>query len=134
MLTSDHLVINQVYTREQLRNLFSIRDATINNGVFKPKEHNSIWLFITEQKPKDRVQYRDTLIGDALIWESQPSGRYDQIIIEHGERGLELLVFYRKKKYEFPKAGFRYLGPFRYVSHSDEVPRRFVFKRVTGDT
>jgi hypothetical protein len=54
------------------------------------------------------------------------------LIIEHAQRGLELLVFYRPSRYVFPGAGFRYEGPFRYESHEGSGPTSFVLRRVAS--
>lgn len=131
--TSDHLVVDQIYTREDLRQQFGITDATLNTGVFRPKETTSIWLFITEEKTSDRTQYHDRLDGDFLYWQGQTSGRTDQLIIGHERSGLEILVFLRNRKYEFPGAGFRYIGAFNYLSHSGGGPTDFVLRRVVSD-
>lgn len=131
-LTSERLTSGTVYTRDDLRSLFGITDATLNTGVFRPKGTSSVWLFITEEKTADRTQYRDRLDGETLYWQGQTSGRTDALVIDHQARGLELLVFFRKRKYEHPGAGFRYLGPFVYVSHSGGGPASFVLKRQPG--
>jgi putative restriction endonuclease len=123
--TSDKLTPDTVYTREDLRSRFGITDATLNTGVFRPKGTSSVWLFITEEKTSDRTQYRDHLDGDTLHWQGQTSGRTDSLIIDHQARGLELLVFFRKRKYEYPGAGFRYVGSFVYTSHSGSGPTSF---------
>lgn len=119
----------RVYTRVELKRVFSINDATINNGVFPLKKHHQIWLFVTERKPADRVPYRDELAGDELRWQGQTSGRTDALIINHMRDGNDIVVFYRKAKYEFPLAGFRYEGCFEYVSHSGSPPTNFLLKR-----
>jgi hypothetical protein len=130
--TSNHLEIDAIYTRDDLRGLFGVTDATLNTGVFQPKGTSSVWLFITEEKTADRTQYRDRLDGDVLYWQGQTRGRTDPLIIQHAARGLELLVFMRNRKYEHPGAGFRYLGPFTYVRHSGGNPTDFVLQRVTA--
>lgn len=59
--------------------------------------------------------------------------RHRSLIIGHGDRGLELLVFYRRRKDEFPDYAFRYLGPFEYssrVTPPGEGPTRFVLGRL----
>ena len=112
--------------------MFDISDATINTGVFRPKRHASVWLFVTGEKPSDRIQYTDLLEGDTLHWDGQTSGRTDHMIIEHRERGLELLLFYRKTKTEHPGAGFRYEGPFKYIAHTGTHPTHFTLRRVSG--
>lgn len=128
-LTSDQLTLEKIYTRDDLRNLFSITDATLNTGIFSPKGTSSVWLFITEEKTADRTPYRDQLQGDVLYWQGQISSRKDPLIINHQTRGRELLVFFRKKQSEYPGFGFRYLGPFVYLSHEGNKPTNFVLQR-----
>ena len=128
MITSERLTPGEVYTRAQLKELFQITDATINTGVFRPKGTSSVWLFVTEKKTSDRTPYRDHLEGETLHWQGQTSGRTDAWIIDHRASELELLVFFRKQKYEHSGAGFRYLGPFAYVSHSGANPISFVLR------
>ena len=48
MLTSEHLVVGNIYSRNELKAKFEIKDSTINTGIFRPKCHDSIWLFMTE--------------------------------------------------------------------------------------
>jgi hypothetical protein len=74
-LTSAVLREGQVYTREELKRRFDITDATVNNGVFQPIGHDSIWLFVTQDKTTDRTQYVDQLDGDTLHWDGQVAGR-----------------------------------------------------------
>lgn len=130
MQTSVHLRIGDVYTRSMLCEKFGIKDATINTGIFRPAGHMSVWLFVTENKTPDRTPYVDHLVGDILKWDGQTSGRKDDLIINHSEQGLELILFYRKEKYEFPGAAFKYEGPFEYVSHQGMKPTHFMLKRV----
>lgn len=131
--TSDMLTPGGIYSRAQLREMFNISDATINTGVFRPKEHDSVWLFVTERKTPDRTQYEDVLDHDTLYWQGQTSGRTDGLIREHHLRGLELLLFYRHAKYEHPGAAFRYEGPFSCVSDEGKNPASFVLKREHAD-
>lgn len=130
MKTSDFLTPGELYTREELRTKFGIVDGNIFTGVFRPKGHDSIWLFVTEHKTPDMPQYQDLLDGNILYWDGQKSGRTDDWIINHKELGLELVVFYRKRRYEHPGAAFRYEGVFEYVSHYGTNPTHFVLQRV----
>lgn len=130
--TSAKLALGEVYTRDELKLIFGIRDATIYNGVYRPRDTCSIWLFVTRRKTADRTPYDDSLEGDVLRWQGQMRGRTDRIIVEHEARGLELLVFYRDRKYEHAGAGFRYEGAFRYRSHEGAAPTGFVFERLWG--
>jgi putative restriction endonuclease len=130
---SELLEIGSVYTREQLKGILDSQDATINTGVFRPAGFESVLLFVTEKKTTDRVQYVDKLEGDILHWQGQNAGRTDSLIVEHRARGLELLLFYRSKKYEYSGAGFRYEGPFDYVSRRGALPASFTLQRA-GET
>ena len=129
-LASKRLTPGEIYSRASLRSLFDISDATINNGVFPLRGSASIWLFVTEKKTGDRTPYLDLLEGDTLRWQGQMAGGTDGRIINHQARGQELLVFYRKSKKEHREYGFRYEGPFVYISHSGERPTNFVLSRA----
>lgn len=130
MKTSEQLRRGTVYTRAELREQFRITDSTINNGVFRPKGHDSVWLFVTGRKEADMTEYDDSLDGDVLRWDGQMSGRTDRVIMEHERLGLELLVFYRESKREHPGGGFRYEGTFNYLSHAGGSPTHFRLGRL----
>ena len=135
MFASELLTEGQIYTRAELRERFAIGDnPNLENGVFQPRGYDSVWLFVTETKTPDRTQYVDLLEGDTLYWDGQQQGGTDSKIIEHEQRALELLVFYRKTKNEYGRAGvpygFRYEGLFHYVSHAGQHPTHFKLERV----
>jgi len=130
MKSSSKLVTGRVYTRAELREIFGISDATINNGIFRPKGHSSVWLFVTEEKTSDRTQYHDRLQGNQLTMQGQTMGRTDHLISGHSGRGDELLLFHRKSKFEHPGAGFVYEGEFQYVGHQGAQPTTFQLERV----
>lgn len=136
MRTSDMLHVGEVYTREWLANRFQIQDRTLNTGVFRPKGHSSVWLFVTETKTVDRTPYQDRLDGTRLYWQGQTTGRTDRMIVDHAADGFELVVFHRMRKYEHgPGAGFRFEGPFQYLQHHGSRPASFVLERLnTADT
>lgn len=125
MRTSEHLTPGQTYSRKQLMEAFKIGDSTINNGIFRPAGHDSVWIFITQNKTADRTQYVDVYSGDVLNFEGQTTGRTDDLIREHRERGLELLLFFRRKKDERPDYSFCFEGVFEYVSSESGPPTRF---------
>lgn len=127
--TLSQLKVGTVYSRKDLREQFGITDATINNGVFEPHGHDSIWLFITESKTSDRTQYIDLLDGDTLSFDGQTEGRTDPALINHEADGRKVLLFYRKRKDEFPGYGFRFEGAFAYVKHDGHRPTHFTFSR-----
>lgn len=130
MLLSSQLTEGHIYTRAELSEMLGTRDATINTGIFQPKYYDSVLLFITEKKPMDRTQYVDRFEGDTLYWQGQIAGRKDTLIISHERQRIEILVFYRSAKKEYPGSGFRYEGRFRYHSHSSGQPTDFILKRV----
>lgn len=127
--TSKQLIPEKIYTRDDLKKIFEIRDSTINTGIFRPKGTSSVWLFITDKKTSDRTPYINRLAGNILYCQGQKLGRKDGMIIDHEARGLELLVFFRKSKDEYSGAGFRYLGPFIYLKHEGRKPTSFVLGR-----
>ena len=131
MQSSRDLVVGHVYTRAELKALFGIADASINNGIFRPKGHDSIWLFVTKDKASDRTQYHDLLDGDTLTMEGQTSGRTDHWLSDHVSMGHELLLFYRESKVQYPGAGFVYEGVFDYQGHAGSQPATFTLKRHT---
>lgn len=128
-LASDQLVQQQPYTRDQLRQLFGITEATINAGVFRPSGYNSIWLFVTARAGSNSVPQSRLIDDNTLAWSGPLAGRTDQLIITHELRGLELLVFYRDSHVQYPDAGFCYLGRFEYQSHSGSRPALFTLTR-----
>ncbi|MFK3773385.1 HNH endonuclease [Pseudomonas sp. NPDC089406] len=129
ILASNQLKPGMVYTRNDLSTLFDIKDATLKNGIFHPKGFDSVWLFITEHKTSDRTQYTDSLSDNTLHMQGQRLGRTDNLILDHRQLGLELLLFYRRRKYEHPHAGFRYEGTFDYQSHFGSLPTSFTLTR-----
>jgi hypothetical protein len=133
MKSSDYLEKSSTYSRKELQQLFRITDATINTGVFQPKGHSSIWLFVTKNKTPDRTAYNDDFDGQILNFEGQLEGRTDNKIINHLSDGNELLVFYRDRKNEYSNYAFKYLGKFLYVSHSGDKPKRFVLYSTYSD-
>ena len=130
MRTSDLLKQGSIYTRNQLKDRFNINDATINNGIFKPPSHDSIWLFVTEEKSSDMTQFDDHLEGDTLHWQGQLSGVRDSMIIDHVKNGLEVVVFYRPHRKAYDDYGFRFEGPFEYHGHSGSQPTNFTLRRA----
>ncbi|WP_062400541.1 hypothetical protein [Methanogenium cariaci] len=97
MNTSESLNLFSLYSRNDLKKLFQIKDATINNGIFKPKGHSSVWLFVTKNKTLDHTDYYDDLDGSKLTFEGQTAGRTDQMILDHEIDGNEIILFYREK-------------------------------------
>lgn len=126
---SDKLVPGEIYSRASLRSIFRTKDATLNTGVFKPKNYSSIWLFVTRKKATNQPKYVDHLVGDTLHWQGQASGKSDSLIVEHKQRELELLLFYRDESKQFPDSGFRYEGRFEYVEHKAGRPTSFILRR-----
>jgi hypothetical protein len=127
--SSKFLRVGELYSRDDLRRAFRIHDATLNNGIFRPKGHSSVWLFVTERKTPDRTPYKDRLNGHDLYMDGQTRGRTDNFVVEHRERGLELLLFYREEKSQYPRAAFRFEGAFEYVAHSGAKPAQFHLTR-----
>jgi hypothetical protein len=122
---SEKLKVGEIYSRKSLREIFPTSDATLNTGVFKPKNYSSVWLFVTRKKAANQPKYVDYLAGTKLHWQGQTSGKSDQMIIEHKKRDLELLLFYREEPTQYSDSAFRYLGPVEYASHNPGHPSSF---------
>jgi Domain of unknown function (DUF3427) len=128
---SEKLKVGEIYSRKSLREIFPTSDATLNTGVFKPKNYFSVWLFVTRKKAPNQPKYVDYLSGKTLHWQGQTSGKSDQMIIEHKNRDLELLLFYREEPKQYANSGFRYLGSVEYMSHNPGHPSSFKL-RIKG--
>lgn len=130
MQTSNNLELAKTYSRKELQRQFEINDATLFTGIFQPKGHSSIWLFVTKHKTPDRIDYYDDFDGQVLLFEGQRTGKTDGKIINHIADGNELLVFYRRKKDEHTGYAFKYLGRFEYVSHIGNGPKHFLLQAL----
>lgn len=130
MVTVDGFELLGRYSRKELKEQFGISDATIFTGIFQPKGYSSIWLFVTEEKTADRTAYNDFFDGQTLNFEGQLSGRTDNKIINYITDGNDLLVFFRKKKDQYPNYAFVFLGRFQYVNHEGNNPKRFVLQSL----
>jgi hypothetical protein len=125
---SEKLKIGEIYSRKSLREIFHITDATLNTGVFKPKNLSSVWLFVTRKKAANQPKYVDSLSGNTLHWQGQASGKSDLMIIEHESHNFELLLFYRDEQKQYADSGFRYLGEVEYVAHKAGHPTSFTLR------
>jgi hypothetical protein len=127
MFASELLSVGSVYNRQRLREMF---DITLNTGIFQPNGYDSVWLFVTENTKPEAEGYRNFLDGNVLDWDGQLGGRKDGVIASHVQRGLELLLFYRKKRTEFPDAGFKYFGRVEYMGHTGSRPAHFRLRLI----
>lgn len=108
-----------VYSREELRDRFHLTDAIISEGVFKPSDARSVWLFVTAENAMGASRVGGFFDGQVLLFEKPARGKGGSLILNHGRDGNEIIVFYRKKKREFANYGFRYLGRFGLSHPSD---------------
>ncbi|HLZ68882.1 MAG TPA: hypothetical protein VKV26_03130 [Dehalococcoidia bacterium] len=128
MRVSELLTVGEAYDRRQLQGLLNTKDATINTGVFHPKGYDTILLFVTENTSADGAEHHNLLRGRTLEWDGQTSGRSDDWIIHHTDRGWELLLFYRERKRSYADAGFRYEGQLAYEGHVGAEPAHFTLR------
>jgi len=125
MKTSEYLELGRKYTRSQLKKSFDIEDETIKTGIFKPKGHSSIWLFITKGS---HPEYDDDIIGAQLKFSGQVAHKSDNSIIQHYDKDLELIVFYR----DVSHGPFTYCGRAQYVAHEERTrkPTQFTGRLI----
>lgn len=126
MKTSEHLQVGEIYTRKQLKEMFQITDNTLDNGIFAPAGHDSIWLLLTEENP----EFKNTYEQGILEFSGQPLGRTNKRIIYHKQNGLEVLLFFRQSNKQYANSGFLYCGLVEYISHEGEKPARFLLESV----
>jgi hypothetical protein len=69
---SEKLKVGEIYSRKSWKELFPTKDATINTGVFKPKNYSSVWFFVTRKKAANQPKYVDNLVGSTLIGRDRP--------------------------------------------------------------
>lgn len=134
MRTSEHLKLGGLYTRKQLQEMFDIKDASIRNGIFRPKGHSSVWIFLTSEKRADRIQYIDRIDGDFVYFDGQLKSTTDRLIICSKDVGNELLLFHRQSVYDYGQrlgGAFRYYGPIEYISHEGSGPTHFKARFTT---
>ena len=129
--------IGRRYSRKEISILLSTNDSNINNGVFKPKDRKFAIIFVTENKTKDRTQYKDMLEGDILEWDGQLKGHTDNLVINHVGLGLDLILMYRISRNEKPNHSFVCLGRLAYLNHEGSNPTHFYLRlldeNVLGD-
>ncbi len=131
--TSTRLAPKEIYSRAALAKFFGISaGGSLSTGVFRPDKtrYKSVWLFVTEEKSAEMTQYVDRLDGNILHWQGQEQQYTDQLVITHEQQGLELLVFLRKHKRQYPHGAFVYEGAFEYVTHDKaSKPTNFTLRR-----
>jgi signal transduction histidine kinase len=126
MKTSDYLELGRAYTRAELKRRFDITDETLKTGIFKPKGHSSIWLFITQSS--DKHDYEDDIQGATLKFSGQSSKRSDAALTQHQDKKWELVVFYRRED----RGAFTYCGRAEYVDHTERLnaPTKFMARLI----
>ena len=122
---SERFIVGGIYNRKQIATSYGTHDANIRSGVFRPKNSTEILLFVTENKEKSQVPYRDKLSGEVLEWDGQEKGRTDYLVKEHQKLGLKLLVFYRKSKRSLPNYAFEYIGSATCLRSEGSTPTHF---------
>lgn len=132
-VTSAQLTEGDVYTRQDLRSLFGVTDATINNGFYRPQDTQSIWLFVTGEKTTPDLGEVNKFDGDLFIWLGQNAGRTDAQIINHEADGREILLFHRDTKADHAGGGFVFKGAFQYLSHVPGPPSKFTLQHIDVD-
>jgi putative restriction endonuclease len=132
-VTSAQLTEGGIYTRQDLRSIFGVTDATINNGFYRPQDTQSIWLFVTGEKSTPELGAVNKFDGDLFIWLGQNAGRTDAQIINHENDGREVLLFHRETKSDHSGGGFVFRGGFRYLSHVPGPPSKFTLQHIDAD-
>lgn len=120
------LQIGQTYDRPYLAKLWGYEGYQgLSRGVVTPRGSGVIILFVTKEKQESLTQYSDYLDGSRLIWEGEQGRGSDRRIVEAGDRGEEIHLFYRERHH----SPFVYYGVILLKEHalSKSGPSKFVF-------
>ncbi len=129
MRSSDFLTVGEIYSRARLGEIFGINPVSFQRGVFKLRDHESVWLFVTEEAGEGQMQREDALQGDVLRWGGVGGGRSEALVLEHAARGLELILFHRLNDRQYRGRGFCYEGRFVYVGADATSAGRHMLRR-----
>ncbi|HEY9789627.1 MAG TPA: hypothetical protein V6D22_04455 [Candidatus Obscuribacterales bacterium] len=120
-LTSEKLCRDQIYSRRELIDLFSLENtyAIQNVAIVRPdaSRFQSVWIFLTGSISFDETDSTAVLSNDIARC---PKHNRDLYVSNHRSNGFELVVFHRTWKNEHGRAGaFRCEGNFEFVGMSD---------------
>jgi 5-methylcytosine-specific restriction enzyme A len=103
----DSLVPGEVYDRPYLAKLWGYQDwHALGRGIFTPAKQNFIILFVTGEKQKSLVQYRDYFQGDTLRMDGEENHANDERIVKSISSGEKMRLFYRDRHHQ----PFIYIG------------------------
>ncbi len=126
-VTFDKLQVGCEYDRNFLAEIWGYKDYhAIGRGVVTPANSRLIVLFVTEEKQPSAQQYKDRVEGSLLFWEGEDKHGSDQRIIEAGQNGDEIHLFYRKLHH----AAFVYYGKLKLRDCREKAgaPSKFIFQ------
>ena len=106
----ERLVLGDPYERPFLAELWGYGDwHALGRGIVTPAGDNKVILFITKEKQEAQTQYQDHFEGDSLYIEGETNHANDDRLINAGDAGDQLHLFYRK----------RHHSPFAYYGQID---------------
>jgi putative restriction endonuclease len=121
------LEFGQSYERPFLAKLWGYQNFhAISKGVVTPVDTKYIIFFVTKEKQESLTQYNDYIDGNILFWEGEEKHSSDRRIIEAGQNGDEIHLFYR----DIHHTPFVYFGKIALTDHQlrEDAPSEFIFK------
>lgn len=125
--STDTLVLGNLYTRKELVDLWGYKSFhAFGKGVFTPSKKECIVLFVTREKQKTDIQFKDFINSDRLYWEGEEKHLNDNRIANAYKKGEAIYLFYR----DIHHTPFRYFGEIRINKFKKEIikPSEFVFE------
>ena len=114
------------YSRQEIAEALGVQRKAIERGVFTPKGHKSIYLFVTREKQRSQTQYKDRILNDILIWEGERMHGNDQRIVNAASRHDKIYLFFRARHHQ-PFVNFGQIHLQTYELRTDQ-PSYFTFK------
>lgn len=129
-VTFDALIIGHSYDRPQLAKIWGYDDwHGFGRGVFTPRNHNKIVLFVTHKNQESLTQYSNYLDLDARILyaDGERGHQHDERIINATHSDDEVYLFYRNADHE-PFVYYGQVFLFDFTEHKEEGnPSKFRF-------
>lgn len=119
-LASELLEQGHCYTRRQLRDEFSVPRSVVINDSFLPSGFSSVWIFLAEQGATVGLEFPCSIEENSFRLPDSLPTDVARLLAQHHSRGLELLVFLRKRV-DSPSPVYDYRGT--YMSSSEEAVR-----------
>lgn len=122
----DNIITGSEWTQKQLADEWGYKSYdAIRRGIVTPSQENIIILFVTENKVKEAVQYKDRLDGDVLYMAGQEKHGTDNRLLNNLNGGEDQIHLFYREEHHTP---FVYYGRCCLISAKINVDRPSEFQ------